>query len=420
MLSLRVALRYLFAPKSHAAVNVISAISVAGVAVATLAIVCVLSVFNGFTDLAADRLSVLDPSLKITPADGKVIAGADNVAATVVNSAGDAVNSVSAIVEEHSLAIYGGRQLTVRVKGVDSLYNTSRLEPAVIDGEFALERDSHGHAPATIGVGAAISLGAHPGYYDWLRLYTPRRRGRINPAAPMTAFRGDSVMVSGVFQLNQAEYDNDLVIVPVDVARRLLDYTDEATALEVELRDDADAGAVARSLRDVLGSDYVVSDRLQQQSATYRMIEVEKWVTLALLVFILAIASFNIVSTLSMLVIEKRGDIATYYALGSTRGFVGRVFFDQGFLISAVGSVSGILLGVGLCLLQQHFGLIKLGGDPSQLSVTTYPVRVSLSDLAVILAVSAAVSAAVGLVARSIAGSSMPGRRQSSQRLKLT
>ena len=411
MLSLKVALRYLFAPKSHAAVNVISAVAVAGVAVATLAIVCVLSVFNGFTGLAADRLSVFDPSLRVEPASSGVIADAAAVAEQVAAAAGADLQAVAPTVEEQALAIYADQQLAVRVKGVDSTYRSiAPIDPIIIDGEFHPGLDAHSNPLATLGVGTAVSLGAHPGYYDWLRLYVPRRRGRINPANPMAAFRGDSLVVSGVFQLNQSEYDNNLVIVPIDVARRLLDYTSEASAIEVSLRPGADVAAVASRIGDALGPGFRVADRLQQQWATYRMIEVEKWVTMALLVFILVIASFNIISTLSMLIIEKRSDITTFRALGATRGFIGSIFLNQGCIITVAGGAAGLILGVGLCLLQEKFGFIKLGGDPSQLSITTYPVIVEASDLLAVALVTIAVGAGVGLVARSIATARMKSK----------
>ncbi len=407
-LTLRVALRYLLAPKSHSAVNVISIISVAGVAVATLAIVCVLSVFNGFTGVASSRLSILDPELKITPVSGKLITDADGLAGTIGESLSDKVAKVSPVIEEQALAIYGDHQLTVRIRGVDSVYSVYvPIESALIDGEFYPSYDMHGNPLATLGVGVALTLGAVPGYYDWLRLYVPRRVGRINPANPMAAFRGDSLVVSGVFQINQAEYDNDLVIVPIDVARRVLDMHGQATALEVYLQPGADVSSVRQSIARQLGTDYNIENRMQQQSATYRMIEVEKWVTLLLLVFILVIASFNIISTLSMLIIEKRGDINTYRSLGATRGFIGRIFLDQGVLITIIGGAAGMAVGVILCLLQEHFGFIKLGGDPSQLSITVYPVKVEISDLLLVAAVTIAIGFGVGAVARLIATSGL-------------
>lgn len=411
LLSLRVALRYLSAPKSHSAVNTISYISVAGVAVATLAIVCVLSVFNGFTDVALQRLSVFDPALKVTPSAGKIIESPDSLAGLLSQLSSNGIATVTPVVEEHALAIYDDRQLTVRFRGVGEDYD--RVTPVgdvMIDGEFLPSEDIHGHALASVGVGVALSLGAHPGYYDWLRLYVPRRIGRINPANPLAAFRGDSLVVSGVFQLNQTEYDNDMVIVPIEVARRLLDMPGQATALEIALTPGTDPAAAARTVSRVLGGDYTVATRMQQQDSTYRMIEVEKWVTMLLLVFILVIASFNILSTLSMLIIEKRSDITTYRSLGATRGFIGSIFMSQGFIITVTGALAGMVAGVALCLLQQKFGFIRLGGDPSQLSITAYPVKVEWGDLLIVGLITAGVGAGIGLVARLISTAGLVGR----------
>ncbi len=407
-LSLRVAVRYLLSPKSHSAVNVISLVAVAGVAVATMAIVCVLSVFNGFADVAAQRLSVFDPQLKVTPIHGKTIADADEMALTVRRAAPGAVHAVAPTIEEHALSIYDGRQKAVRIKGVDSVYHhVTDITPVIIDGEFLPEGDDLGYPTATLGVGAAIDLQAHPGYYDWLRIYVPQRTGRINQANPMASFRADSLVVSGVFQLNQTEYDNDLILVPYEVARHLLDYTSEASALEVSLLPGADAASAARAISEALGPDFRVAGRMEQQAHTYRMIQVEKWVTMLLLVFILVIASFNIISTMSMLIIEKRSDIATYSAIGATRGFIGRIFRDQGMLVTCSGASAGLVLGVALCLLQQHFGFLKLSGDPSQLSITEYPVKIHILDLAAVALAAFGVAFGVGMVARAMA---MPRR----------
>lgn len=412
-LTLRVALRYLFAPKSHSAVNVISFISVAGVAVATLAIVCVLSVFNGFTEVASSRLSVLDPALRVSPASGKQIADADSLLSLITRTMSPDVTGVSAVVEERALAVYGDRQMSVRIRGVDSLYAShTPVEAALIDGEFFAGHDLHGHHLATLGVGVAINLGAHPGYYDWLNLYVPRRTGRINPANPMAAFRGDSLVVSGVFQINQAEYDNDLIIVPIDVAQRLLDMPGQATSLHIALRPGVDVNSLGKRLAATLGKGFSVETRMQQQAVTYRMIEVEKWVTMLLLIFILVIASFNIISTLSMLIIEKRGDISILRSLGATRRFVGSIFLNQGFMITLFGGIIGIVGGVILCLIQQRFGLIRLGGDPSQLSITVYPVRLEWTDLLIVGAVTVGVGLGVGAVARLTATSGMRGARR--------
>lgn len=396
MVTLRIALRYLFSRKSHTAVNIISQISVAGVAVATAAIVCVLSVFNGFTSLTSSRLSQIDPQLRVEPTAGKIIACADSMAAVVAKIEG--VTTVKEVVEERALAIYAGRQLPVTIKGIPDGYNElAKIEPLLIDGEFTL---GDGDYPcATLSVGAAVALGAHPGYYDMLGLYTPRRVGRINPALPMSAFRADTLIVAGVYELEQSEYDTDRIIVPLATARRLLDYTDEATALELALAPGADEAATAAAIAARLGDGYRVKNRLQQQENSFRMIAVEKWITFAMLAFILAVASFNVITTMSMLIIEKKSNIATLSALGATPSMVSRIFMLEGWLISLLGGAIGVVLGVALVLAQQYGGFIRLSGDPSQLSVTAYPVELQLPDLAAVMLLVAAIGLLIGLVA---------------------
>lgn len=396
MLTLRVAFRYLFARKTHNAVNVISLISVVGVAVATMAIVCVLSVFNGFTDLASSKLSRLDPQLKITPIIGKTIANADSLASELMAMEGIAVAAPT--IEENALAIYDTRQMPVVIKGVTHDYErlTSIRDIVKSDGDFLLTDSVYTFA--TLSVGAAVNLGAHPGFYQYIGIYTPKRLGRINPANPMTSFRSDSLLVGGVYQVEQAEYDADMVIIPLENARCLLDYTTEASAVEVRLTDDADENEVIKNLSARFGADYKVSNRMQQQENSYRMIEIEKWITFLMLAFILVIASFNVISTLSMLVIEKEADIKTFSALGASRRQISRIFLMEGWLISLAGGVIGIVVGVILCLAQQWGGFIKLGGDHSVMSIDAYPVRVEATDLFVVMALVVVVGGATAMV----------------------
>ena len=391
MESFRIAVRYLLSRKSMGAVNVISRISVAGVAVATAATLCVLSVFNGFSELAASRLSKLDPELRIEPAEGKTIADADSLAAAI--GAMEGVSRALPVVEERALAVYDGRQMPVTMMGVaDGFGEMTAIDDIIIDGEY-LQADGD-YSCATLSVGSAISLAARPGFRAMLRLYVPRRRGRVNPANPMASFRADSLIVSGVYELEQSEYDADRVIVPLQMARRLLDYTTEATAIAVGT-DRPDASL----LRDALGSDFIVKNRLQQQEQSFRMIAVEKWITFVMLAFIVVVASFNVVSTMSMLIIEKRDNMATLSAMGATPRMIRGIFMWESWLISLAGGLAGIVLGVALCLAQEWGGFIKLGGDPSQLSVTVYPVSLSGADIAVVLAMTAAVGLLIGLVA---------------------
>lgn len=408
MLAWNIAVRYLRARKSHTAVGVISVVSLAGIAVATAAIVCVLSVFNGFADLAAERLSVFVPDLKVVPAAGKTIADADSLAAHLGRISG--VARALPVVEEHALATYGNRQSVVKMKGVASQYaEMMPVDSCIIDGRFIAAPDS-AYRYITLSVGAAVAVGAHPGYYDWLRIYVPKRRGRINPAMPMSAFRGDSMVVSGVFRLDHAEYDTDVVIVPLEAARSLLEYSGEASAIEVALAPDADMGKVRDAVARVGGPQTKVLDRIEQEWATFNIINMEKWITMLLLVFILIIASFNIISTLSMLVIEKRGDIATMQALGARDGFLRRIFVNESTLLTLAGGAVGIVIGVALCLAQQWGGFIKLGADPSRLVITVYPVAVRALDLVVIAAALVLVALLVGAATRLIVNSSLRRR----------
>lgn len=386
MLTLRIAFRYLISKKTHSAVNVISGISVVGVAVATMAIVCVLSVFNGFSDVAVSRLSLLSPDLRVESVRGKTIGGADSLCRMLEGIEGVALASPT--VEEHGLATYGGHQMPVVLKGVTEKYAGITLIDSVVkeDGSFVVRDDFFGGV-ATLSVGVAIELGARPGFYDRLKVYVPKRVGRINPANPMSSFRGDSLTVGGVFQADQAEFDTDLVLIPLDMSRRLLDYDDEATALE--LKTTGDGESVKKAVASALGAGFVVKNPIEQQEDSFRMISVEKWITFFLLAFILVIASFNIISTLSMLILEKDSNIRTLYALGASRRMISRIFITEGWLISLIGGGAGIIAGVVLCLAQQWGGFITLGGNHEAMTITAYPVRIDAVDLISVLLLTA-------------------------------
>ncbi|MCM1517321.1 MAG: FtsX-like permease family protein [Pseudoflavonifractor sp.] len=396
MLTLRVALRYLFAKKSHSAVNIISIISVAGVAVATLAIVCVLSVFNGFADLAGDKLSQLDPEIKVYPMSGKVIANADSLAAVLRAVPG--VEVAAPTIEENALAVYGNRQMPVVIKGVTDDYDRVTSIRSIVkdDGTFMLSDSLYSYT--TLSVGVAMNLQAYPGFYDFIGIYTPKRRGRINPANPISSFRSDSLIVGGVYQVEQPEYDTDMVIMPLGDVRRLLDYDTEATAIEIKSASDADVSGVIAAIREATGGAYKVKDRIGQQETSFRMIEIEKWITFLLLAFILVIASFNVISTLCMLVIEKDDDIAILDALGATRRQISGIFLTEGWLITLIGGVAGIVLGVALCMAQRWGGFIRLGGNHSVMSIDAYPVRVSPGDLIAVFVLVAVTGLVTALV----------------------
>lgn len=391
----RIAARYLLAKKSHAAVNVISMISMAGIAVAALAMICVLSVFNGFSELASSRLSVVDPEVKITTVSGRVIVDADSLAAVVRRL--PCVAAAMPVVEERALAVYGDRQVPVMMRGLPAGYDSvAAWRDLVIDGEMR-EPDALG-AYTTLSVGVAVRLGARPGYGDYFIVNVPRRLGRINPALPVGAFRSDSLIVSGVYQSEQAEVDTDIALMPLENVRRLLDYNTEATSVDIALRPGTEPSRAVADISAAVGPLYRVADRMAQEETSFRMIEIEKWITFLMLLFILVMASFNILSTMSMLIIEKQESITILRSLGATTRMVRRIFLTEGFLISAVGGTVGLLLGIILCLLQQATGFISLGGDPSQMSIDHYPVVLQFPDILVVLAVITVIGFLSGLI----------------------
>ncbi|MDE6369954.1 MAG: ABC transporter permease [Duncaniella sp.] len=393
MVALRIALRYLFARKTHAAVNVITLISMAGIAVAAMAMVCVLSVFNGFRDLAETRLSAVDPDIKITRTDGTVMADGDSVVRAIERVPG--IQIARQMLEQQALAVSDGDQLPVRVRGVEDEYGrVSGLRDILLDGEF----DDEPMVYALLSVGVAVRTGARPSPETPFILTAPRRLGRINPAFPMAAFRRDTLIVSGVYQSNQTEYDDDLVYVPISVARDLFDYTTEATSVDVAVTPGCYPAEVAETIQHELGPDYLVADRLMQQRESFRMIQVEKWITFLMLVFVLIMASFNILSTMSMLIIEKEGDLGILSAMGATKGMIRGIFRWEGMLVAWAGGAVGILAGWALSLAQQHYELISLGGDTSSMSITAYPCRPDVTDLMLTVAVVTAIGVLSGLI----------------------
>lgn len=389
MIALRIARRYLFARKSHSAVNVICGVAIGGVAVAVMAIVVVLSVFNGFATLAGCQMGRFDADLRIEPVRGKTIAQADSLAGLLEADA--AIAAASAVVDERALATSGSAQMPVRIKGVGATYPAViDVDSIVIDGVYTTD-SIYGFAGAQLSVGVASYLGVRPEFGNIVGLFVPKRVGRINPANPATAFRGDSLAVRSVWQTERPEFDSDRMLVSIATARKILSYADhEASALEARLQSGEDADAAAARLQSLLGPDLRVLTRARQNADSFRMIAVEKWLTFAMLLCILAVAGFNIVSTLSLLVLEKRDNMATLRALGARRSMVRSVFMWQGAMVAAAGGIIGIVAGLALCMVQQHWQLVRLSADESALTVTAYPVEVHAADL---LAVAAAVCA---------------------------
>lgn len=305
VLALRIAARYLFSKKSHSAINVISIISVCGVAIITAALICTLSVYNGFTHLIGSLLSEIQPDIKILPASGKTLDGNDTLWSEI--AAWDDVALLSPVIEETALAVYD-RQLPVVVKGIPDNYDElTGLSHTIVTGEYML-RDSI-VSYAIIGAGVAVRLEAGVAYSRPIELYAPHRRGRVNIANPAASFTSRRFFVSAAFYSNQAPYDDNVVYIPIDEARVLFDYPTEATAIELRCADGVSVERVVQQLEKKLGSNYVVQDRYKQNGESFRWMQIEKWITFLILVFILLIAAFNIVGALSMLIVDKKENI---------------------------------------------------------------------------------------------------------------
>ena len=384
-LSLHIAYRYLRAKKGHTAVNIISIISVLGVVVTTAALVCVLSVFNGFHRLIEEKLSAVDPDIAITATTGKTIADADSVIRAI--SAVEGVERAMPVVEDNALAIFADFSMRLKLKGVPVDYHLlTGVDSVVVEGEFKLQDEVSRYA--VLGVGPAVNLNARPGSLRMLNLYAPQRRGQVDLNDPLNAFTEDSVFVSGVFMVKQKTYDNELVYVPIDLARGLFDYTTEATQVEVKL-----APGATESYEQ-----YVVKNRMMQQDASFRLVNMEKWITFLLLAFILVIATFNVISTLSLLIIEKDESIRTFKSLGATNRQITRIFVTEGWLIALVGALGGVMLGLALCVCQEQFGWLKLSANADAVIVQAYPVAVQFTDVALVFVLVAAVGLVTSLV----------------------
>ena len=394
-LPLRIAWRYLMSKKGHQAVNVISIVAVCGIVVATAALICVLSVFNGFRGLIMGKLAMLDPEVAITATMGKTINNADSIIDAVSGIPG--VERAVPVIEDQALAMYAQLQMPVRLKGVPDDYNTmNQIDSVIVDGQWKLRDQVSRYAVA--GAGPAVRLCVRPDFIGMVRLYAPQRQGHVNIANPMGAFKQDSLFVSGIFQLQQNNYDADLIYVPLDMARDLFDYETEATQVEVKLAAGANEQQAMRTITQALGDGYLVKNRLMQQSEAYRLVNIEKWMAFLLLAFILIIATFNVISTLSLLIIEKDDSIATLRALGANDRQISRIFVLQGWLITLVGAITGVIIGLILCLCQQRFGWLHLSGDPANMIIDAYPVEVQWTDVLVTLALVAAVGLLTSMV----------------------
>ncbi len=380
-LPLHIARRYLFSRKTHNAINIVSLVSVLGVAIAVAALVCVLSVYNGFQKLLGDMYSSFDPQIKIKVVEGKTFI--TNTADFANIRKDPAVAVFCETLEENALVQYKNAQTSATIKGVsDNFGKLTHVEKLMSAGNFTLKDANFNYA--VMGVGLAGILGTGSSFIEPITINAPKRIGTINLANPAASFTTADILISGTFGINQPDYDNSLMLVPLSFARDLFEYTDEVTAVEIRLKEGVDPEKYINRFSKILGKKYTVQGIAQQKADFYRINRIEKWMTYLILSFILLIALFNVIGSLSMLILEKRKDATTLSQLGANQKTIRRIFQLEGWLIAMSGALLGLLLGSALCLLQQHFGILKLGGGGNFI-VDAYPVRLMIKDVLLVL-----------------------------------
>lgn len=391
-LAITIALRYLFAKKSQNIINIISWISVTGVLVSSLGLLVILSVFNGLHGLIGTLYSSFDPDLKIIPVTGKVVYTDSIDYSSLVNISD--VAYATQVIEEPVLFRFDQRQVPGRIMGVDSLFQrVTEIDSIMIEGEYQLKRGDL--YEGVVGFALADQLALRINFVTPLMIYAPQRTGRINPMRPDQAFRSAYLQTSGLFMVNQMEYDASYTITHIDKVRELLDYgLNEVSWLGIRVKEGASIDKVRRSIQSILGDNYQVLNREEQHATFYKMMKVEKLMAYLILSFILLIAIFNVIGTLSMLIFEKKSSISTFRSMGADQRLIQQIFLIEGWLISLAGLIGGLLLGSLLIWAQQTFGIVRFGGD-GNFVVDAYPVILRWGDVVtVFLTVSI-----VGLVA---------------------
>ena len=381
-----IARRYLFSKKSHNAINVISGISVCGVALATLALICTLSVFNGFQELVSNLFTAFDPELKVTTVSGKVFDAQDERIQALKDL--PAIEVFSETLEDNAMVQYQGKQAMVVLKGVEDNFHHLTPIDSILYGRG--ERVLHDEVAdyAIPGVEQVSVLGTGIRFLDPLEVYVPKRGAKVNVANPASSFNSSYLHSSGlIFAVNQQKYDASYILTSLSFARKLFQYDTEVSSIDLKLREGSDVNKVKKEIAGRLGDEYRVQNRYEQQADTFRIMEIEKLISYFFLTFILLIACFNVIGSLSMLIIEKREDVITLRNLGADDHTISRIFLFEGCLISMLGSLAGIVLGLLLCFAQQEFGWISLGGDSSAgaFVIDAYPVSVHWKDVILVL-----------------------------------
>ncbi|MBQ7142706.1 MAG: ABC transporter permease [Bacteroidaceae bacterium] len=381
--SFYIAKRYLLSKKSHSAINLISGVSVCGVAIATAALVCILSVFNGFQDMVAGLFTAMDPELKVVPAVGKFMA-ADAKGLAALREDAD-VEVLTETLEDQALLMVNNRQVMATVKGVEDNFEELTGIDNILVGEGVFELHADVIDYGILGANLLMQLGLPADFDEAVQVYAPRKGERIDLNDPRESLNQEELYSPKVgFMVKQNKYDAQYVITNIAFARRLFERQGEVSAVEMKLRRGADVGRVKARMQQMLGADYVVKDRYEQQEDTFKIMQIEKLISYIFLTFILMIACFNIIGSLSMLIIDKKQDALTLRNLGANEGQIRSIFMFEGRMICLLGAVTGILVGLTLCWLQQEFGLIRFGSSEGSYIINAYPVSVRWMDLLLI------------------------------------
>jgi lipoprotein-releasing system permease protein len=381
---LKIAWRYLFAQKQFNAIHVITAISSVAVGVVTAAMICVLSVMNGFGVMIEQLFSQFDPDLRITAQSGKSFTISKEKKHELLDL--PSIDLISESITETALAYFDERQMPVQLMGVDSVFEQlTGIENIITDGYYEVFDGAFDRA--VLGQNLAWKLGIGVRFIHAIEVYAPKREGKVNMVRPDVNFNSERCFIAGTFAVNQQKYDDNLMLVDIDLTRRLLDYdTTEVTALQVGVKDGYNIKRVKREIAAVLGEDYLIQDRYEQQEDFFRILHIEKLLTTLLLIFIMLIATFNGIGSLSMLIIDKQQDIRTLSHLGASDQMIRKIFMLEGWMVNALGAVGGLVVGLGICLLQEHFGMLKLGNG-AEYVVSAYPVAVQTLDIIVVVVI---------------------------------
>lgn len=375
---LKIAWRYLFAKKQYNAIHIISGISAAAIGVVTAAMVCVLSIMNGFGVIVEQMFSQFDPDIRIEAVNGKSFNDSGSKFESLRQL--DGIELISQRIEETALLQFEGKQMPVRLYGVDSTFATlTHIEEIITGGHYEVHDGAFDRA--VLGQGLAWHIGIGAQFINPLYLYVPKRTEKVNMLRPDQAFNEEVCFIAGTFAVQQAKYDDEVMLVDIDLTRRLLEYEEtEVSSLLIKVQSTSHIKYVEKDIQHLLGDKYKVLNRYEQQADFFRILRVEKLLTTLLLVFILLIASFNIIGSLSMLIIDKQSDIQTLSHLGANSSLIRRIFLFEGWLISTLGAMIGLVIGLAICLIQEHVGILKLGSGTEYI-ISAYPVAVQAADI---------------------------------------